>query len=234
MNRPSKRQRHVKPLHDAIADRRARMRAQLPYYLVAPDGWGRAPADIDRLEQLLVAGVGIVQFRDKQLTQERVARARRMVSLCHNHNALCIINDDPVLAVEVEADGVHVGEQDVEVRHARTYVGPTRLVGATAKDVTRAQHAIRDGADYVGVGAIYDARASKADATTIGLAGLQEIATMPTRHDTVIVAIGGITMADVPACLAAGADGVAMIRGLWHLEKLNALTRVYPRTTGIR
>lgn len=204
-------------------DRPDRLREQLRFYLISPEGWGEGPRDEERLAALLQAGVTAVQFREKAGHPERLQRAERMRDIVRAHGALFIVNDSPTLARELAADGVHVGVDDISVAEARRILGPDKLVGASARTIERAHQATHQGADYLGMGAIFDATASKSDAKTIGLDGLRALRNHPVLKDTPIVAIGGITVDKVTACMHAGADGVAMMRGLWSLNDLQVL-----------
>lgn len=194
------------------------LRASLALYLVSPEGWGTGEGDEAQLTRLIRAGVGTVQFREKEPRIDRLERATRMRELCREHGAIFLVNDDLALAQRLDADGVHVGVDDATVAEARAQLGEGKIVGATARTQDRAQRALAEGADYLGVGAIYDATASKADAVTGGLALLRQMREVYAGRDARIVAIGGITLERAPDCVAAGADGVAMIRGLWGLE----------------
>lgn len=163
----------------------------------------------------LRAGITTLQYREKspRSPEERLRVATALRELCRRHDALFIINDDPELCRAVDADGVHVGPDDQPVAAARAVVGPQRIVGASAGTPERARDLVAQGADYLGVGAIFDAHASKPDASSArGLDALRRVrkavGALP------LVAIGGITPANADACLAAGASGVAAIRGL--------------------
>lgn len=194
----------------------ASQRAKLRLYLVSPEGWGEHPHDEKHLAQLIEAGVGTVQFREKLQHPDRQQRAKKMRDVAKMHGALFLVNDDPDLALLLNADGVHVGVDDATVRMARYKLGADKIVGATARTLARAQQAIDEGADYLGVGAIYDATASKPDAQTIGLEGFQKLKDHPQLQSVPMVAIGGICVENARECWEAGADGVAMIRGLWN------------------
>lgn len=193
------------------------LRARLRLYLVSPEGWGASPRDAEHLAALIQAGVGTVQFREKADHPERVERAARMRDIARAEGALFIVNDDPLLAQTLDADGVHVGTDDASVASARKILGPQKIVGASARTLERALAAQQDGADYLGVGAIFDARASKANAQHLGLDGFAALRAAPRLKDMPMVAIGGIRPETAPQCFGAGADGVAMIRGLWSL-----------------
>lgn len=198
--------------------RETRLRQALRLYLVSPNAWGVDPDDGPRLRRLIDAGVQCVQFRDKSDAPDRVARAQHMQAICREHGALFIVNDSPTFARDLEADGVHVGDADTDVATARRIVGPEAIVGATAGTLARARLVLDEGADYLGVGAIFDATASKDNAVTRGLAILETMRRDAALQSIPIVAIGGITLANAPLCFEAGASAVAMIRGLWSLQ----------------
>lgn len=199
------------------------LRRGLRIYLVSPKGWGADARDEKHLANLIEAGVTAVQFREKTGHPERLQRAKRMRDIARAHGALFIVNDDPNLAKRLDADGVHVGVDDVGVARARQIVGPDKIVGASARTIERAHQAFEEGASYLGVGAIFDASASKANAEVIGIAGLRALRNDPIVQRAVVVAIGGITLPTAHDCIRAGADGVAMVRGLWSLDDLQPL-----------
>ena len=208
-----------------MVERGLSLARRLRVYLVSPDGWGSRDGDEARLWRLLRAGVGAVQFRDKSSVVDREGRASRMAALCREAGALFIVNDHPELARDLGADGVHVGVSDASVARARALLGDAAIVGATASTLDRALLAVGEGADYLGVGAIFDATASKPDAKTRGLEVVRELRSSPELRGTPLVAIGGITGDRAASCYAAGADGVAMIRGLWSCEDPESLVR---------
>lgn len=129
-----------------------------------------------------------------------------------------VVNDDARLAVELGADGVHVGQDDWSVGEARRVVGEGGIVGVSAGTVEEAERAIADGADYVGVGAVF-ATGTKADAgCPIGPEGLQHIVKC-VRRRIPVVAIGGISPDNARACWNAGADGVAVVSAIMRSER---------------
>lgn len=204
---------------------RADLVDKLRVYLVTPDGWGTREEDEAITRRLLESGLRTVQFRDKSGLADREDRAQRLQNLCREFGALFIVNDDPVLAKDLDADGVHVGEEDASVSDARAILGADKVVGATAGSVSRALAAVTTGADYLGVGAIYDASASKPNATTKGLSILTLMRKESALVGFPIVAIGGIDGDNAEACFDAGADAVAMIRALWRAENPETLIR---------
>ena len=130
---------------------------QMRLYAVTDRTWAHDAAGL--LEQVAAAvdgGAGVVQLREKHLEDAAfLAEAERFVALCRQKGAVSIINDNVEIAVRTGADGVHVGQDDLEAGRARTLLGPDKIVGATAKTVPQALEAFGQGADYLGVGAIY-------------------------------------------------------------------------------
>ncbi len=156
-----------------------------------------------------------LQLRDKKQGFKRgVKRGRKLRALCHDHDAHLIINDSIALAREVEADGVHLGRDDLptwqEVRDAHD---GGLIVGVTCRgDAQLAQAALGGGADYLSFGAVFPTR-SKADVPTIGIARLAKARQL--FPDATLVAIGGITPENIVQIRMAGADAAAVISGLF-------------------
>lgn len=164
------------------------------------------------LEDALKAGITIFQLREKgegALTGKTLEQfARQCQVLCKSYNVPFIVNDDVELALKLHADGVHVGQEDVSLTEIReTFKG--RIVGVSVHTFEELDQAVRGGADYVGIGPIYETQ-SKSDAKApAGLTFLQEARNL--YRDFPLVAIGGITTKNAYETLLAGADGVAVI-----------------------
>lgn len=163
-------------------------------------------------EAALGGGARVVQIREKGMDFESLVEAgRRVVAMARAAGAQVIVNDNPYVAVEIDADGVHVGQMDIPVDLAREVVGPARIVGLsthTRQQVLASQfHPV----DYIGVGPLY-ATGTKVQAyTPVGPALVEWAAANVQRP---IVAIGGVTAARAPEAIAAGAANVAMISDL--------------------
>mgnify|MGYP000737147488 FL=1 len=157
----------------------------------------------------IAGGATAIQLRAKDLpTVRQVAVARALADLARRHAVLFIVNDRLDVALAVEADGVHLGWEDLPPADARRLLGPERVLGVSAGNLEEARAALAAGADYLGVGPIFPTR-TKADAgEAIGLEGLRAIRAL---SPVPIVAIGGITAENAAAVIAAGADGVAVI-----------------------
>lgn len=163
----------------------------------------------DTVRAILAAGAGAVQFREKQLPLgAQVEAARRLRSLCREAGALFVVNDRMDLALAVQADGVHLGQDDLPVSSARLVLGPGAIIGATCETPAEAVAATQAGADYIGTGPVY-ATGSKADAGhPYGPAVVERVAR---ATDLPVVGIGGIAPGTAAAVIAAGACGVAVI-----------------------
>ena len=174
----------------------------------------------DIAEAALRGGVDVVQLRDNSATDDELLEAgRELRRLCTAYDALFIVNDFPELAVRVNADGVHVGQDDVSVGEARRLVGENRLVGLSthcASDIAAAA-----GVDYLGVGPIY-ATPTKPGRPAVGL-GLVAEATRSAQVPW--FAIGGIDAHTITAVIAAGALRVAVVRAIRDVRDPLGATR---------
>ena len=170
---------------------------------------------VDRLnetvEAALKGGVRLVQYRDKDAEDPvRYERARALRSLCHQYDALFIVNDRVDLALAVDADGVHLGQQDLPVMAARQLLGSHRIIGRSTTNPEELARALQEGVDYIGVGPVY-ATPTKADKAVAGLAYVRYAA----EHSTLPwFAIGGIDGQNLPEVIGAGAQRVAIVRAI--------------------
>lgn len=183
--------------------------SRLRLYLVTDER-----ADEERLlgavEAALAGGVTAVQLRRKEASGRELVRVgRRLRDLCWRYGALFFVNDRIDVAQVTGADGVHLGQEDLDLADVRTLV-PRLLVGISAATVAEAERAWRGGADYLGVGAIFPTP-SKPDADVCGIAGLRSIRR---RVALPLVAIGGLTAERARAVREAGADGIAVISAI--------------------
>jgi len=177
------------------------------------------PADnlLPRLSALVVlaleGGVRMVQYRNKDAPMPlKRAQAAELLRICHAHDAKLIINDDVWLAIEIGADGVHLGRDDADAVMARQALGPKRILGVSCyDDVERAVAAEAAGADYVAVGSMFPSP-TKPRATR---ASLELVTETKRRVKLPVAAIGGIKLDNASAVLAAGADMVAVVSDLF-------------------
>lgn len=163
---------------------------------------------IDRVGQALRGGISVLQYRAKNRAyRECLTEGLELKSLCARFGAMFIVNDDIQLAKELDADGVHLGQEDGEVADARLMLGPGKIVGKSTHDLEEALRAESDGADYIGFGAIYPT-GSKVVTHTPGVAGLESVCSAVRIP---VVAIGGIFAGNAAQVIDAGADAVAVI-----------------------
>src|SRR2546426_6680192 len=194
-----------------------------PLYAIA-DTLGRPELSFLGLaEQICAGGARLLQLRVKDRpTREFLTIAQEVRTICHRYGSLLIINDRADIALAVEADGVHVGQEDLPLAAARKVLGPGKLIGVSTHDPTQALAAERGGADYIGFGPLFGTSTKATGYTARGLEQLREIRALVSLP---IVAIGGITAERAPAVLNAGADAVAMISELVLANDITAKVR---------
>jgi thiamine-phosphate pyrophosphorylase len=177
------------------------------YYFITDAALSRA-GNVSDVAAAVAARVRVVQYRQKQgLTSDLVAEARQLRRLCRHIRFL--VNDRVDLALEVGADGVHLGQEDLPYFEARKMLGPDKIIGVTVHSVAEALAAQAAGADYLGVSPIFST-ATKADAGAP--TGVALLAAIRRRQVSLpLVAIGGITLTNAPSVIAAGADAVCAI-----------------------
>ncbi|MCL6631129.1 MAG: thiamine phosphate synthase [Alicyclobacillus herbarius] len=176
---------------------------------------------VDTVRLALAGGATAIQLRRKQeLGRRFVELGRALRQLAHDHGALFFINDRVDVAMVVDADGVHIGQDDISCRDARRLLGPDKVIGVSAETVTEARQAEADGADYLGVGAVFPTQ-SKPDAGYTGLSGLKEI--VEAVHIPV-VAIGGIHRGNASDVLRHGADGLAVVSAVMSAPQPDVAT----------
>lgn len=175
-----------------------------------------------RVEAAVRGGVDVVQLREKRPTQRLLSLAGELREVCARGGALFTVNDDVSLARLSEADGVHLGQEDETVTRAREVLGPDTVVGRSVSTVAEAREAVREGADYLGVGTVF-ATPTKPDADVKGLALVEEVA--EERLSLPWFVIGGITLRTAPEVVAAGAPGFAVVRAILDAEDPEAAAR---------
>jgi thiamine-phosphate pyrophosphorylase len=163
------------------------------------------------LDAVLGAGVDIVQLRDKMATPEQIRDAAKIFrAAADRHDVLFILNDDPHLAVLVDADGVHVGQDDMRPEDARLLVGPDRIVGWSTHAVAEIDDALQTGCDYFAIGPVH-ATPTKQGRPAIGLEPVRHAAARADRPWFVTGAMSVDTADDV---IAAGAQGLVVVRAI--------------------
>ncbi len=190
-------------------------------YLVTEDA---VPSEqrLKAVAEALSAGARVVQLRDKSTPRgPLLEEARAMKALCADWGAVFLVNDDPALAWCADADGVHLGQSDLPVVEARRFLGSGKLIGLSISALAEALEAVRVGADYIGVGAIY-ATPTKVDAEMGGLELLQSVRSAVTKP---LVAIGGIDAGNCRGVFRAGADSIAVVRAVFAQPNVGRATQ---------
>lgn len=161
----------------------------------------------------LEAGCKWIQLRMKDVAVETVRQlAEELKKACENHHALLIIDDYVEVAREVKADGVHLGKNDMPIEEARKLLGEGFIIGGTANTFEDVKRHYEAGADYLGIGPFRFTTTKKNLSPILGLEGYRNIKQQMIEADIILpaVAIGGITVEDIPAILATGIEGIAM------------------------
>ncbi len=181
-------------------------------YLVTdrPLAKGRSTREI--VEAAVAGGVTCVQLREKECsTREFIAEALALKPLLKAKNIPLIINDRIDVALAVEADGVHLGQQDMELETARKICRKGLLIGISAESVEDARRAEEQGADYIGISPVFATPTKTDTGSPLGLEGVAKIRELV---DIPLVGIGGINQQNAAAVIAAGADGVAVVSAI--------------------
>lgn len=174
------------------------------------------------VEAALQAGLGLVQYRDKQTEDGiRFHNAQKLCQLCHAYQALFIVNDRIDLALAVDADGVHLGQQDLPFAIARKLLGNDRILGCSTTNPEEMQRAVQAGADYIGVGPVYETPTKAGKAA----AGLEYIRYAAQQAPLPWFAIGGIDSDNLEEVLSAGAERVAVVRAVMQAPQPTLATR---------
>lgn len=197
--------------------------SMLRLYAVTDRSWVGTQTLYEQVELALRGGVTCVQLREKELPPAAfLAEAKELKALCARYGVPLIINDNVELALEVDADGVHVGQEDMDAQDVRGLIGPDKILGVTAKTVEQAQIAQRNGADYLGSGAVFGS-ATKANAKPMSRELLQSICQSVTIP---VVAIGGIHRGNIATLAGTGIRGAAVVSGIFAAADIEEECRV--------
>lgn len=193
-------------------DRDILTKDQLLLYAVTDSHWLNGRTLHSVVKESLEGGVTFVQLREKQLDEAHfMEEAKDLQVLCREYNVPFIINDNVDIALAMDADGVHVGQSDMEAGDVRAKLGPDKIIGVSAQTVEQAILAEKHGADYLGVGAVFPTD-SKDDATEVPhktLKAICEAVSIP------VIAIGGITQENVSTLAGSGICGIAVISAIY-------------------
>ncbi len=196
---------------------------RLKLHVLTDRDWSRGRDMVTVARAALEGGATVIQLRDKTAsTRQLVEEGLALRQLTSQYGALFIVNDRIDVALAVDADGAHVGQDDMPGELARRLLGPDRVLGISASTLEEARAGIAAGADYLGVGPIFPTLGkSDAGAPT----GTQLLRDVSERYATPLVAIGGITVENAGLVIAAGASGVAVITAIVNAEDITAATK---------
>ena len=195
-------------------------REDLRLYAVTDRAW---TDDLCRdVEAAIHGGASFVQVREKELDYEEfLAEAKKIVAICRSYGVPCVINDNVDVAIASGADGVHVGQEDLEAGLARERLGPGKIIGVSAHNAEEARRAEAAGADYIGCGAAFGT-STRETAPRIGpegLAAVTQAVTIP------VVAIGGISRENIGKLRGLGLAGVAVVSAIFAQPDIESAAR---------
>lgn len=181
-------------------------------YAVTDRAWVGQMTLAQQVEAALQNGATCIQLREKDLDEAAfLQEAREMSDLCHRYHVPFIVNDNVDIAIACHADGVHVGQDDMAASDVRKRVGNDMMIGVSAHTVEEALEAVRNGADYLGLGAVFST-STKTDAGAMSFDTLKAICD---AVDVPTVAIGGISPANILQLSGSGVDGVAVVSAIF-------------------
>lgn len=181
-------------------------------YAVTDRRWANKQSLKEQIELSLKGGVTFLQLREKNLSEEEFLKeAREIKALAREYKVPFIINDNVDVAMKVDADGVHVGQDDKDAKEVRKIIGKNKILGVSAQTIKQAIKAEKDGADYIGVGAVFPT-GTKKDAENLSIEILKKICQSVTIP---VVAIGGITKENILKLKGSKIAGVALVSAIF-------------------
>jgi thiamine-phosphate pyrophosphorylase len=197
-------------------------------YAVTDRAWLKDQTLYQQVEAALKGGVTCVQLREKELSDEEfLAEAIEISALCKSYGVPFFINDNVDVAIKCKADGIHVGQDDMEAGNVRALIGPDKILGVSAQTVEQAVLAEQQGADYLGVGAVFPT-GSKDDAVDVPLETLKAICEAVSIP---VVAIGGITLENTPELAGTGICGIAVISAIYAQKNIREAASALKKVT---
>lgn len=198
------------------------LRQILRLYAVTDRSWLGHQTLADQVEAALLGGTTILQLREKHLNNaDFLAEAHTIKQICDRYAVPLIINDNLEVAVQSGAAGLHIGQGDVSAKVARAAIGSEKILGVSAQTVAQAIRAERDGADYLGVGAVFSTT-TKDDADAVSFATLHDICR---SVNIPVIAIGGIKAANAAQLLNTGICGAAFVSAIFAADDITAACR---------
>lgn len=197
-------------------------------YAVTDRSWLKKETLYEQVEQAILGGATFIQLREKVLDDESFLKeAIEIQRLCRKYNIPFVVNDNVEIAKKLDADGVHVGQSDMKATNVCEILGKGKILGVSAQTVEQAILAEKQGADYLGVGAVFPT-GSKADAEDVSFETLKEICSSVSIP---IVAIGGIGKHNVSMLKGSGISGIAVISAIFAAEDIRTATTELKKLT---
>lgn len=191
-------------------------------YAVTDRAWTGKQTLYEQVEAALKGGVTCVQLREKELDETAfLQEAKELCALCRRYGVPFLVNDNVEIAIACGADGVHVGQEDLAAGEVRRRVGENMILGVSVHTVEEARQAVRDGADYLGLGAVFPTN-TKTDVEQMPNETLRAICD---AVDVPIVAIGGINRGNILKLAGSGVDGVALVSAIFSAEDIEGACR---------
>ncbi|MBE6949188.1 MAG: thiamine phosphate synthase [Ruminococcaceae bacterium] len=192
-------------------------------YAVTDRAWLSKQRLSEQVASALKGGVTCVQLREKELEDAAFLKeAIEISALCKKYGIPFIINDNVEIAIKCKADGIHVGQEDMEAAQVRQRVGDDMIIGVSVHSVEEALRAVENGADYLGVGAVFST-STKTDVDVLPKETLRDICT---AVDIPVVAIGGISKANISRLSDTGVDGVALVSAIFSADDIESECRL--------
>ena len=191
-------------------------------YAVTDRAWTGKQTLYEQVEAALKGGVTCVQLREKELDETAfLQEAKELCALCRRYGVPFLVNDNVDIAIACGADGIHVGQEDLAAGEVRRSVGENMILGVSVHTVEEACQAVRDGADYLGLGAVFPT-STKTDVEQMSNETLRAICD---AVDVPIVAIGGINRGNILRLAGSGVDGVALVSAIFSAEDIEGTCR---------
>ncbi|MDO5539902.1 MAG: thiamine phosphate synthase [Eubacteriales bacterium] len=204
-------------------------RESMLLYAVTDRSWVGKQNLMEQVESAIKGGATCVQLREKGLEEALfLEEAVEMCALCKKYNVPFIINDNVEIAIKCGADGIHVGQHDMEAGNVRALVGDDMIIGVSAQTVDQALAAEKAGADYLGVGAVFSTT-TKLDAHGVEHQTLKEICSTVSIP---VVAIGGISKNNIMKLSGSGVDGVALVSAIFAADDIESECRILHELSG--
>lgn len=195
-------------------------------YAVTDRAWVGRQTLLEQVESALKGGATCIQLREKELDDAAFLKeAQEISSLCKRYNVPLFINDNVEIAIQCKADGIHVGQEDMTASQVRKKVGDSMMIGVSVHSVEEALEAVKNGADCLGVGAMFST-STKIDVSVLPKEVLREICA---AVDIPVVAIGGISKENISELSGTGVDGVALVSAIFGAEEIESECRLLRR-----